>query len=102
MPVKVKTLKPATVTYLRHIGPYGPAIGEFWRGTVYPWMVSNGLLGLPRYGISHDDASITPANKCRYDLCVEVPAGYVANGKAFTATLLGSRYAVGKFKGTTA
>ena len=102
MQVKVKTLKPATVTYLRHIGPYGPAIGEFWRGTAYPWMASNYLLGLPRYGISHDDASITPANKCRYDACVEVPAGYVATGKALIATLPGGRYEVGKFNGTAA
>lgn len=37
------------------LGSYGPAIGEFWRGTIAPWMHSNGFSDQPCYGIGYDD-----------------------------------------------
>ena len=44
-------------------------------------MHSNGLSDQTCYGIGYDDPSLTPASKCRYDACVEVPAHFVASGQ---------------------
>lgn len=62
-------------------------------------MHSNGLSDETCYGIGHDDPSLTPANKCRYDACVEVPAHFVASGQVDILALPGGRYAVASFKG---
>lgn len=89
---------PATrVAYLRKIGPYGPAIGEFWRGVVKPWMLSHGLEHAECFGVGLDDPSITPPAKCRYDACVAVPDGFQAGGQALLTTLPGGRYAAAAF-----
>jgi AraC family transcriptional regulator len=93
---------PATVAYLRHVGPYGQPISEFWQHVVYPWMVANNLLDRPRYGISHDDPGITAPEKCRYDAAVEVPPNFVGTGAYQMTTIPGGTYAVGHFKGTVA
>ena len=88
------------VAYLRYVGPYGRPISEFWQNTVYPWMVTNNLLGQPRYGVSHDDPAITAPDKLRYDACVEVPEGFVGAGNHQMTTIPGGKYASASFKGT--
>ena len=104
IPLKVKLIErqPTTVAYLRHVGPYGETISQFWQTTVYPWMVTNGLLTQPRYGIAHDDPNVTAPEKCRYDAAVEVSPEYVLSGKALKTTIAGGRYASLYFKGTVA
>lgn len=102
MNVKLVERQPTTIAYVRHIGPYGEPILLFWQKTVYPWFVTNGLLDQPRYGISHDDPSITAPEKCRYDAGAEVPPQFVPSGKAFKTTIPGGRYALLSFKGTVA
>jgi len=100
MQVEIVELPPVKIAYMRQIGPYGPAIGEFWDKAFTPWLVANGLLGEPCYGIGHDDPSITPPDKCRYDACVEVPADFVPSGRAVNlGSLPGGRYAVARFYG---
>ncbi|MCL4744453.1 MAG: AraC family transcriptional regulator [Burkholderiaceae bacterium] len=100
MDVQLKSLEPAEIAYLRHIGPYGAPIAEFWITEVAPWMKANGLMNAGRYGISHDDPSVTDAGKCRYDACVEVPASMALSGHAQRAILPGGRYATMYFKGS--
>ena len=90
-----------TVAYLRHVGPYGKPISDFWQKTVYPWMVTNNLLDRPRYGISHDDPAITEPARLRYDACVEVPETFVGAGPHQITIVPGGRYATAPFKGTT-
>ena len=99
MHVKFIDRQPATVAYLRHLGPYGEPVSLFWQNTYYPWAATNHLLERPRYGISHDDPSITAAEQCRYDACAEVAPDFVASGGAFKTTIPGGRYAVLVFKG---
>ncbi len=99
MQVRLETLKPVHIAYLRHLGAYGDKVGQFWQETVYPWMVANSLLGAPRYGISHDDPSITAPAKCRYDACIEVPEKSLLSGNALRATLPGGKYAVVDYSG---
>lgn len=102
MKVRLETLPPVHVACLRYVGPYGEALESFWKETVYPWMVANGLQDAERYGISHDDPSITAADKCRYDACVVVARDSVLTGGALKTILPGGRYAVQDFTGTIA
>jgi AraC family transcriptional regulator len=100
MKVKVIEREPVKVTYLRHVGAYGPPLSEFWQLTVYPWMAANDQLGQPRYGISLDDPTITAPEKCRYDAAVEVRGKIVVPGESQTKTIPGGQYAVTAFRGT--
>jgi AraC family transcriptional regulator len=99
MKVEIIERKPATVAYLRHVGPYGEPIGTFWQKTVYPWMVTAGLLGKPRYGISLDDPHVTSPQQCRYDAGCEVAADFKLLGDAHKTTIPGGKYAAGHFAG---
>jgi AraC family transcriptional regulator len=101
MQVSIVDRQPVTVAYLRHLGPYGPAIGRFWQETYIPWAVMNRLGPRhARYGISYDDPSITAPAQCRYDACAEVPPDFVATGGALKATIPGGKYAVLRYQGT--
>jgi AraC family transcriptional regulator len=102
MQVEVIERKPTGIAYLRHVGPYGEPIGMFWQTQVYPWMVTNGLLGQPRYGISHDDPKVTAPEQCRYDAGCEIPANFVAAGNAHRTVIAGGKYAALSFKGLVA
>jgi AraC family transcriptional regulator len=66
--------QPATMSPIfATLVPYGEAIARFWQETYVPWAVMNKLgADHARYGISHDDPSITAPEQCRYDACAEV------------------------------
>jgi AraC family transcriptional regulator len=104
VPMKVELIErqPVSVAYLRHVGPYGAPIAQFWQKTVYPWMLTSGLLKQPRYGISHDDPTITAPSQCRYDAGCEVSPASILVGGAQWTTLSGGKYAALNFKGTVA
>jgi AraC family transcriptional regulator len=103
-PMKVEVIerKPTSIAYLRHVGPYGEPIGAFWQTRVYPWMVTNGLIGQPRYGISHDDPRVTAPEQCRYDAGCEIPEHALAGGNSHRTTIPGGKYAALDFKGIVA
>ena len=75
MKIEVVERPTVRVAYRRHTGPFGEHLGRFWRNSVAPWMAEHGVLDCPRYGVSLDDPANTPPEKCRYDACVELPAG---------------------------
>lgn len=101
MNVKLIDRQPATIAYMRHLGPYGPDIERFWQEAYVPWAVMNRLgPDHARYGISHDDPSITAPEQCRYDACAEVAPDFVVNGGALKSTIPGGKYAVLAFRGT--
>lgn len=99
MDVEIKTLAPQRIAFLRYIGPYGPAITEFWYQQFTPWIEAEGLAGQPCYGIGHDDPSITPPERCRYDAAIAVGPDYQPSGAASVTELPGGLYAVAKFRG---
>ena len=99
MDVTIKTLPAARVAYLRHIGPYGTPVAEFWLRVAVPWLQAQGLAGGPLYGVGRDDPSVTPPDKCRYDVCCPIPDGVVPAAPAGVDTLPGGRYAVAPFFG---
>jgi AraC family transcriptional regulator len=101
MKVTLVDRQPATIAYLRHLGPYGEPVARFWQETYVPWAVMNKLgADHARYGISHDDPSITAPEQCRYDACAEVAPDFMATGGALKTAIPGGKYAVLKFKGT--
>jgi len=98
--VKLVDRQPVTVAYLRHVGPYGPDLADFWTKTVASWMATNNLLGRQRYGISQDDPGITAPEKLRYDAGVEVPEDFTGSGSYMKTVIPGGKYASGRFEGT--
>lgn len=99
MNVRVIEIGPARVACLRYTGPFGPALGEFWRDVVAPWLQANGLLGRVTYGVALDDPQHTPPEQCRYDACVEIGHDDSAPPPATLGTIAGGRYAVAEFQG---
>jgi len=100
MKVTIETLLPARMAYLRHIGPYGQPVSQFWLQTMLPWLIANGLEQAPRYGVGLDDPCITAPDKCRYDAGVAIPDDFVARNPAGIQTLPGGRYAITDFEGS--
>lgn len=99
MNVRIVNLPAVRVAYHRRIGAYGWGVTSFWIDTVIPWMQSNGLDNASCYGVAYDDPSLTPAGKCRYDACVELPVNFSDTGRAEVMHLPGGRYALAQFKG---
>lgn len=101
MRILIVERQPVKVAYQRYTGPFGEPIGRFWRTTVSPWLADHGLLDCPRYGVTLDNPATTPAEKCRYDACVELPRGLELSD-AEQRIIPGGRYAVTHFTGTGA
>lgn len=101
MDITIRELPGYHVAYSRHIGPYGPSVSKHWEA-FRKWRRARGLVGTGSValGISHDDPSITPPDKCRYDACVTVPADFKAESGVNITDIPGGRYAVRRFRGT--
>ncbi len=67
-------LRPISVIFFRAEGPYRTSSAEAW-SNMLRWLDSHGLRArTPRgYGLSRDNPRIVPAEKCRYDACIELP-----------------------------
>ncbi len=100
--VELHELPPVRVAALRHVGPYGSPIGEFWARRFVPWARDQQLPIATRYGLSYDDPLDTPPSQCRYDAAMEVPADYQPHGGAQMLDLPGGLYAVAHFHGASA
>ena len=101
MKVELIDRQPATVVYIRHLGPYGEAVARFWRETYTPWAAMNRFdVDHARYGIAHDDPGITAPEQCRYDACAEVPPDFAPTGGALKKVIPGGKYAALRFSGT--
>lgn len=104
MKVEIKQLPTYHVAYMRHIGPYGPSVSKHWK-EFNKWARARAFLGKEAanpiaLGISHDDPSITPPDKCRYDSCAVVPENFTPEPGVNVADVPGGKYAVYRFRGT--
>jgi DNA gyrase inhibitor GyrI len=104
MTVEIRQLPGYHVAYMRHIGPYGPPVSAYWQ-KFNKWaqardLSGKGIKGAVLLGISHDDPSITPPDKCRYDACVAVPADFKPEAGVNLADIPGGKYAVLRFSGS--
>ena len=102
--IEMQTLPASRVAYLRHTGPYGdPAIGRLWQRFAAWAQASNLLDGRHAvFGLSRDNPDITAADRCRYDACVVVDAGFKASGEIGVQEFSGGLHACTPFKGTGA
>lgn len=101
MQVQIVDLPAVRLATLRKVGPYGEAISLFWKETCLPWLAEQHLLANIKYGIGYDNPYITPANECRYDAGVEVPADFLIQIPAVETTLAAGQYAVYAFEGAS-
>jgi AraC family transcriptional regulator len=102
MHVVIQELPAGRVAYMRHVGPYGVAgIPALWI-RFRKWMNTRGLVegSSLRLGIGHDDAWVTPPEKCRYDACVVVPPDFQGDRLVNIMELPGGRYAMSRYSGT--
>lgn len=100
MQYDIQELPAARLAGLRYKGPFGPAIGEFWREVFTPWQKSTNLGGRVTYGIGLNNPETTPPSETRYDACVEVAADYPIASPARESIIPAGRYAVAPFHGT--
>ncbi|MDB5893714.1 MAG: transcriptional regulator [Rhodoferax sp.] len=102
MTAHLKTLPALHLAYVRHTGPYGsPGIAQQWI-SFGAWATAHGLMSPRRrmLGISLDNPMTTPPALCRYDLCIEVDAGFEPEGDVALQDFAGGRHACVPFKGT--
>ena len=101
MDVRIETLAPMKVAFLRHVGPYeDEGMGRTWR-KLEAWAKQHGLLG-PRaklLGVSHDNPHVTPPDKLRYDACIAADRPFRPEGEIGVQEIPGGEYAVVAHKG---
>jgi AraC family transcriptional regulator len=74
MNVEMTTLPSYHVAYLRHFGGYAsPDLAQTWVKLIR-WASSRGKMTADAMliGVPHDDDTVTPHDKCRYDACIVV------------------------------
>jgi len=101
MNVRIETLKPMKVAFLRHVGPYDDeGVGRIWQ-KLCAWAAQHGLLGggAKLIGISHDNPHVTPAEKLRYDACIATDQPFEPEGDIGTRVIPGGEYAVTTHRG---
>lgn len=100
MTMHVKDFPAQHVAYMRYVGPFGPhGIPELW-ARFHRWMATHDVRPDYTLGIAHDDPSITPPDKCRYDACAPVPRDVPPDRGVNVTDLAGGKYAVTEFVGT--
>jgi AraC family transcriptional regulator len=94
MDVKIDTVEPMRVAFVRHIGPYNEC-GKAWE-KIMTYMGAKGWLGpgCKMLGVCYDDPEVTPANKIRYDACVTVEKDFQPEGDIGVQTLTGGEFAM--------
>jgi AraC family transcriptional regulator len=100
--VSVTTLPDFHTAFMRNVGPYGaPQVPALWH-RLLGWAGTRGLVTPDRVtiGISYDDPSVTPPEKCRYDACIVIPAGMNPEPYANVKDVRGGMYAVAEYVGT--
>lgn len=100
--IRVQTLDPMTVAYVRHVGPYAGDEALFQRliGQLCRWAGPRGHLeGETRIiNIYHDNPDITDEDKLRLSVCLPVPAGTAPEGEVGVMDLDGGPCALAHFE----
>ena len=94
MSVVIKSLAPARVAFVRHVGPYD-RVAPAW-DRLCAFLGKEGLLGGDSqfFGICHDDPAVTEGARIRYDACVTVDPRFVPQGEIGVQVIPGGDYAV--------
>ncbi|MFP3155824.1 GyrI-like domain-containing protein [Lachnospiraceae bacterium ZAX-1] len=71
MQARIENITAQSIVYMRQIGPYGGAQNFQLMENMKQWIRNQNLWNETGiiYGIAQDDATVTPPEKCRYDVC---------------------------------
>ena len=98
--VAVRRVAPATIAYLRHVGPYkgNTTLFRLLFDRLFAWAGPRGLM-LPetRYlSLFQDNPNLTPAAKQRLEVALTVPAGTSPAGEVGVRTMEGGMFATAR------
>ncbi len=101
--VEIQDLKPMTVAYVRHMGPYKGDSGLFAElfGKLYRWAGPRGLLNFPEtlvMSIYHDDPNLTEQDKLRLSVCITVPEETEVEGEIGKMEIPAGKWALARFE----
>lgn len=98
--ITIQTLNPLPVAFIRHLGAYTDVeVSRF--AELQTWIDMNGFNTGDNLllGIGHDDPSITPIEKVRYDMCVSVSESFSPDREIGYQTLPSGKFAMASYVG---
>jgi AraC family transcriptional regulator len=104
---RLESLRSVTVAFIRHHGVYdgilapGSKLADYWQ-ELFQWGAVTNLVnaGSLLIGIAQDDPTVTPPEKARFDICVQVPSFHSPSGSIGCQTIEGGLYGVARHYGT--
>jgi AraC family transcriptional regulator len=105
--VRLEKTRPIIVAFVRHVGPYdkmlekGSSLSSLW-DELFQWGNTNKLINSDSLliGIPQDDPTITPVEKQRFDICVQIPEFRAPSGHIGCQTLPAGLFLVGRHYGS--
>ena len=105
--VRLERVRPIIVAFVRHVGPYDKLldkdspISPLW-DELFEWGNANKLINADSLliGIPQDDPSITPPEKQRFDVCVQIPEFRNPSGHIGCQTILAGMFGVSRHYGS--
>lgn len=105
--VQVENVRPIIVAFVRHVGAYekvldqGSPMSVLWE-ELFAWGNANGLINADSLliGIPQDDPSVTPPEKQRFDVCVQIPEFRNPSGHIGCQTIAAGTFGVGRHFGS--
>lgn len=92
--LSIQKLKPIPVAFIRYLGAYVD-VDALQFDRLIGWADANGLYTGDNLllGVGHDDPTITPTEKVRFDICLSVPEPFQAKENVGFQTLPGGCFA---------
>jgi AraC family transcriptional regulator len=105
--VRLEHVRPIIVAFVRHVGPYDKLLDKespmsvLW-DELFEWGNANKLINADSLliGIPQDDPSITPPEKQRFDVCVQIPEFRNPSGHIGCQTISAGMFGVGRHYGS--
>jgi AraC family transcriptional regulator len=105
--VRLEQVRPIIVAFVRHIGPYdkllekGSPLAPLW-AELFHWGNENKLINADSLliGLPQDDPSLTPPEKQRFDVCVQVTEFRNPSGHIGCQTISAGFFGVGRHYGS--
>ena len=105
--VRLEHVRPIIVAFVRHVGPYDTLLdkdspmSKLWE-ELFQWGNTNGLVNTDSLlmGIPQDDPSVTPPEKQRFDVCVQIPEFRNPSGHIGCQTISAGTFGVSRHYGS--
>jgi AraC family transcriptional regulator len=100
MEVRIEEMPAIHAVYVRRMGEYYISACQAWEA-LCRWAGPRGLLGPGHllFSISHDDPTVTPQEKLRYDACISVDPGTAIDAQVGVVDLPARRVAIARYSG---